>query len=81
MWIRIFFPDPLSNSPDTATISILYQLVGERNGNPLQYSCLRIPWKEEPGGLLFMGSQRVGYDLATKSPPVDIELRLEVHLA
>ena len=22
----------------------------------------RIPWTEEPGGLQFMGSQRVGYD-------------------
>ena len=26
----------------------------------------RIPWTEEPGGLLSMGSQRVGHDLATK---------------
>ena len=25
-----------------------------------------IPWKEEPGGLQFMRSQRVGHDLATK---------------
>ena len=25
-----------------------------------------IPWTEEPGGLQSMGSQRVGYDLATK---------------
>ena len=22
----------------------------------------KIPWREEPGGLQFMGSQRVGYD-------------------
>ena len=26
----------------------------------------KIPWSEEPGGLQSMGSQRVGYDLATK---------------
>ena len=26
----------------------------------------RIPWTEEPGGLQYMGSQRVGYGLATK---------------
>ena len=26
----------------------------------------RIPWTEEPGGLQFMESQRVGDDLATK---------------
>ena len=25
-----------------------------------------IPWTEEPNGLQFMGSQRVGYDLATR---------------
>ena len=29
------------------------------NGNPLQDSCLEIPWTEEPGGLQSMGSQRV----------------------
>ena len=28
----------------------------------------RIPWTEEPAGLQSMGSQRVGHDLATKSP-------------
>ena len=26
----------------------------------------RIPWTEEPGGLQFLGSQRVRHDLATK---------------
>ena len=30
---------------------------GERNGNPLQYSCWKIPWTEEPDGLQSMGSQ------------------------
>ena len=38
---------------------------GEGNGNPLQYSCLRIPGTEEPGGLQSMGSQRVRHDCAT----------------
>ena len=43
---------------------------GEGNGNPLQYSCLGKPMdREEPGGLQFMESQRVGDDLATKPPP------------
>ena len=32
---------------------------GEGNGNPLQYSCLEIPWTEEPGGLQTMGSQEL----------------------
>ena len=29
----------------------------------------RIPWREGPGGLQSMGSQRVGQNLATKLPP------------
>ena len=29
------------------------------NSNPLQYSCWRIPWTEQPGGLQSLGSQRV----------------------
>ena len=35
---------------------------GEGNGNPLQYSCRRIPWTEKPGGLQCTGSQRVVHD-------------------
>ena len=35
---------------------------GEGHGNPLQYSCLKNPMTEEPGGLQSMGSQRVGHD-------------------
>ena len=35
---------------------------GVGNGNPLQHSCWKIPWTEEPGGLLSMGSQRVRHD-------------------
>ena len=31
----------------------------EENGNPLQYPCLENPGTEEPGGLQFMGSERV----------------------
>ena len=30
---------------------------GEGHDNPLQYSCWRIPWTEEPGGLWSIGSQ------------------------
>ena len=32
---------------------------GERNGYPLQDSCLRIPWTEESGGLRSTGLQKV----------------------
>ena len=35
---------------------------GGGHGSPLQYSCWRIPWTEEPGGLQSMGSQRFGHD-------------------
>ena len=38
---------------------------GEENGTPLQYSCWRIPWTEEPGRLQSMGSQRVRHDWVT----------------
>ena len=38
---------------------------GEGNGNPLQYSCLENPMKEEPGRLQSMGSQRIRHDLST----------------
>ena len=33
-----------------------------RNAYSLQYSCLEIPWTEEPGGLQSIGSQRAGHD-------------------
>ena len=32
---------------------------GEGRGNPLEHSCWRIPWTEEPGGLQSIGLQRV----------------------
>ena len=35
---------------------------GEGRGNPLEHSCWRIPWTEEPGGLQSIGLQRVGHD-------------------
>ena len=37
-------------------------IIGEGNGNPLQYSCLESPMDEEPGRLPSMGSHRVGLD-------------------
>ena len=35
---------------------------GGGHGNPLQYSCWRIPWTEEPGGLQYIESQWIGHD-------------------
>ena len=40
----------------------LLSCIGEGNGNPLQCSCLENPRDGEPGGLLSMGSHRVGHD-------------------
>ena len=34
----------------------------EGNGTPLQYSCLKIPWMEEPGRLQSTESLRVRHD-------------------
>ena len=46
---------------DAGSISGLGRSPGGGNGNPLQYPCWKIPWTEEPGGLQFMGTQRVGH--------------------
>ena len=35
---------------------------GEGNGNSPQYSCLGIPWTEEPSGRRSVGLPRVGHD-------------------
>ena len=47
---------------DTVFIPGLGRSPGRRNGDPLQYSCLRIPWTEEPGRLQTTGSQRVRHN-------------------
>ena len=50
------------NAGDMDSIPGSERSPGGGNGYPLQYSCWRIPWTEEPGGLQSMGSQRVGQD-------------------
>ena len=47
---------------DVGSIPGLGRLPGIGSGNLLQNSCLENPWTEEPGGLLFVGSQRVRPD-------------------
>ena len=42
---------------DLGSIPGLGRSLGEGNGNPLQYFCLKILWTEEPGGLQSMESQ------------------------
>ena len=38
---------------------------GGGHGHPLQYSCLENPTTEEPGGLQYIRSPRVGHDTCT----------------
>ena len=40
-----------ANTRDTGSIPGPGRSLGEGNGNPLQCSCLEIPWTEKPGGL------------------------------
>ena len=42
---------PVCNAEDLGSIPGLGRSPGEGNGSPLQYSCLEIPWTEEPGRL------------------------------
>ena len=51
-----------ANAGDPGSITESGRYLREGNGNPLQYSCLKIPWTEEPGGLQSTGSHRVGHD-------------------
>ena len=68
------------------TIPGLGRSPGERNGNPLHYSCLENPMdRGEPGGLQSMGLQRVRYDWVTHSPSVlhmivSFHVILSIHL-
>ena len=50
------------NTGDLGSIPGYGRFPGE--GNAIQSSILawKIPWTEEPGGLQFMGSQKVGHD-------------------
>ena len=45
------------NVGDPGSIPGLGRSPGEGNGYPLQYSCQRTLWTEEPGGLQSMGSK------------------------
>ena len=43
--------NPPVNAGDSSSIPGLRRSLGGGNDNPLQYSCLKISWTEEPGGL------------------------------
>ena len=50
-------PANAGDARDVSSIPGSRRSPGVGNGNPLQNSCLKIPWTEEPGGLESMGSQ------------------------
>ena len=52
---------------DTDSISGLGRSPGEGKGYHSSTLAWRIPWTEEPGGLQFMGSQRVGCGWVTNT--------------
>ena len=45
-------PAKAEDTRDVVSIPGSGRSPGVKNGNPLQYSCLNIPWTEEPGGLV-----------------------------
>ena len=51
-----------TNSEGAGDLPLTLLTPREGNGTPLQYSCLKNPWMEEPGGLQSMGSLRVGHN-------------------
>ena len=61
--------NPPANTGDGGSIPGSGRSPGEGNGNLLQYSCLEIPWTEEPGGLVSTGSRRIRYDRAHTNQP------------
>ena len=62
---------------DTCLIPGLGRSPREVNGNPLQYSWLRIPWTEEPGGLLSMGLEELDMTKVTLHNATKFGHRLE----
>ena len=54
--------NPPANAQDPGLIPGLGRSPGGRNGDPLKILAWKIPWTEEPGRLLSIGSERVGHD-------------------
>ena len=57
-----YLPANIEVTGDVGSIPGSGRYPGRGNSNPLQYSCLEIPWTEEPGGLQSMVLQRVRHD-------------------
>ena len=55
-------PANAGDARDAGSIPGLGRSRGEGNGNPLQFSCLKIPWTGSLVGYSLWGSQRVRHD-------------------
>ena len=55
-------PTRAGDSGDAGSISGWERFPGGGNGNPLQYLPWEIPQTEEPQGLQYIRSQKVGHD-------------------
>ena len=60
------------NAEDPGSIPGSGRSPEERNGNPLQYSCLENPMDRGAWWATVHGVTRVGHDLATKLPPPQV---------
>ena len=70
---------------DTASIPASGRSPGGGNSNPLQYSCWRNLWTEEPGGLQSMGSQswtqlKLSVGFIYNSFAISLLLKNQIHL-
>ena len=54
--------NPTANVGDVGLIPGSGRSPGRGNGNSFQYSCWKIPWTGELGGLQSTGSQRIRHD-------------------
>ena len=85
LFFQILFPyssfgkESACNVGDPGLIPGLGRSPGEGNGNPSQYSCLENPMDREAWQATVHGVERVGHDLATKSPPPIFTLSRELH--
>ena len=60
--------EPACNSGNLGSIHESGRSPGERNGNPLQHSCLENPMERGVWQATIHGVERVRHDLATKLP-------------
>ena len=58
--------NPPANAGDMSSFTGLGRSLEVGNGNLLKYSCWRIPWTEQPGGLQSMESQKVRHNCVSE---------------